>query len=591
MGVPALCAAPLPPSDKGATPNPIKLKSALASSEAHAASSSTAGIKSAALLKAQARQQARKTKARIALRLDSRDFFREYRMEKIEHIRDSWGVWRCVSHQKEARRRIALCTQRSADPSEKDEHQLWAHVTKLKDGEILTDAYCSHTEMMLVYSVDPLEFHPVLEANVPITEDGAATWARRTFADVNRLHNDGVFIGSTSLDHLRGTSLESAQLLGIGLVGFLVPAPWARDSAQLTEACCLTFVAPELLEFGDLANATDLSDAWTLGMLLYCLLTGGPPFDARNLGATATRKAVLQFEPSFEGEVWEAVSESCVLLLRGLLARDPNRRTSIACALRDSTWLAASSSRKTHQLNGVSEFKQKWKSWKSGGALWRAGRHLAAGGMPRAAVLELERTFREFDVDGSGGLTAQEVRQGLLQHKTKLPKDINELLIGIDADSSGDIDITEWIAALLEERDFHQEEALLVAFRHYDTDGSGKINRAELQSALQSTAGWHELERADVDKILKSADVDGDGQLSYEEFVNMLRKEQADSTVVPRTRSRSRVPRQASAAAPAIACMCCTTAALAHQDGGTSPKVITPLEGMSRNGSPCQHVN
>lgn len=83
---------------------------------------------------------------------------------------------------------------------------------------------------------------------------------------------------------------------------------------------------------------------------------------------------------------------------------------------------------------------------------------------------------------------------------------------------SGSIDYEEFLAATLNSRKLENEEQLLKAFEHFDTDSSGTISRDELKQALQKYGESEE----NITKLLKEVDKDGDGQIDYEEFRQMM---------------------------------------------------------------------
>ena len=65
------------------------------------------------------------------------------------------------------------------------------------------------------------------------------------------------------------------------------------------------------------------------------------------------------------------------------------------------------------------------------------------------------------------------------------------------------------------------------AFQYVDLDRSGKVDRSEIKRALDL---WGlELDGEKLDELMAMCDVDGDGQIGYEEFVDML----ARDTVAP----------------------------------------------------------
>jgi len=63
----------------------------------------------------------------------------------------------------------------------------------------------------------------------------------------------------------------------------------------------------------------------------------------------------------------------------------------------------------------------------------------------------------------------------------------------------------------------------LKAFQEIDKDGSGRLSREELEGALKR---WKiSTDKDKVDALVKSCDSDGDGNISYAEFVDCLSKD------------------------------------------------------------------
>jgi len=68
-------------------------------------------------------------------------------------------------------------------------------------------------------------------------------------------------------------------------------------------------------------------------------------------------------------------------------------------------------------------------------------------------------------------------------------------------------------------KDTDTEEELIEAFKVFDRDGNGFISAAELRHVMTNLG--EKLTDEEVDEMIREADVDGDGQINYEEFVKM----------------------------------------------------------------------
>jgi len=58
------------------------------------------------------------------------------------------------------------------------------------------------------------------------------------------------------------------------------------------------------------------------------------------------------------------------------------------------------------------------------------------------------------------------------------------------------------------------------AFMVFDKDGNGFISAAELRHVMTNLG--EKLTDEEVDEMIREADIDGDGQVNYEEFVTMM---------------------------------------------------------------------
>lgn len=94
-------------------------------------------------------------------------------------------------------------------------------------------------------------------------------------------------------------------------------------------------------------------------------------------------------------------------------------------------------------------------------------------------------------------------------------------LLQIDADGNGTIDFPEFLIMMARKmKDTDSEEEILEAFKVFDKDGNGFISAAELRHIMTNLG--EKLTDEEVDEMIREADIDGDGQINYEEFVKMM---------------------------------------------------------------------
>lgn len=91
----------------------------------------------------------------------------------------------------------------------------------------------------------------------------------------------------------------------------------------------------------------------------------------------------------------------------------------------------------------------------------------------------------------------------------------------IDTNSSGYIDLTEFIVACLKMKDVITRSHFEQAFAYFDIDHSGSISFEEIAFFLGDTSNNEEI----IKKIFQEVDENSDGVISKEEFVKLLMRE------------------------------------------------------------------
>jgi len=125
------------------------------------------------------------------------------------------------------------------------------------------------------------------------------------------------------------------------LIDFGYAGMWAADS-PLTGLCGTPdYVAPEVLTwYEDDDNGTPYgkgSDLWSLGVLLYVILSGCSPFSADEEEALLAQVSEAKYE--FYDSEWKAISAPAKDLISKLLVVDPATRLTMEACLAHP-WLA-----------------------------------------------------------------------------------------------------------------------------------------------------------------------------------------------------------------------------------------------------------
>ena len=98
-----------------------------------------------------------------------------------------------------------------------------------------------------------------------------------------------------------------------------------------------------------------------------------------------------------------------------------------------------------------------------------------------------------------------------------------ELAKSIDKDNSEYIEYQEFLSAFLNKEFLLTEKNLTNAFSHFDEDKSGKLGMQEIKILLGFVKDDEENTKL-LKKLIKDYDLNGDGEISLEEFKILMKK-------------------------------------------------------------------
>ena len=135
-------------------------------------------------------------------------------------------------------------------------------------------------------------------------------------------------------------------------------------------------------------------------------------------------------------------------------------------------------------------------------------------------VSNLREIFTSFDKNKDGHISLEELKNGLekLNGKEIDNQEIEKIFLSLDTDKNGQIGYTEFLASIINERTYLNEERLYEAFVNLDKNGSGKISKDEIKTVIMKNNANDNC----VEKIIEKVDKNGDGVIDYNEFLDMM---------------------------------------------------------------------
>lgn len=279
------------------------------------------------------------------------------------------------------------------------------------------------------------------------------------------------------------------------------------------------FIAPEVVD--KKIHYGVKVDMWSLGVMIYVTLTDTHPCagNAMHLDTEGLFRKILKCqvrsEPLDEVRASPAIRE----LLNGLLKKNPSERMDARKALK-SRWLNPSaecdSSPSCEKVlsGGVGRRIQNFAELSK---FERAVLTLAAHTSVTREIEGLKEAFVELDRSRTGSLSKAEIKEGLRQcgvaHVSAA--DLDSIFEALDANGTGKVMYTEWLAATLKPSALATESAAKQIYSFLDLGRTGKITRGELLQVLGS--------EEQVDAVLQMGDTSKDDCLDQKEFRSLMR--------------------------------------------------------------------
>jgi calcium-dependent protein kinase len=249
-------------------------------------------------------------------------------------------------------------------------------------------------------------------------------------------------------------------------------------------------------------------------VVVFILLMGYMPFPGESVGKIEHRIKIGDIY--IKEEPWSCLSECAREFVLTLLTVDPCKRLSAPEAL-EHPWIVSGGGGAAvaqpcrdsvigclTQFAAASKFK-------------RACLSMMAWSLTNDERAQVRAAFLAMDKDNTGVIRLHELKQ-VLQDKVDIAdEDVQRIFNSLDSSCDDMIHYTDFLSAMVASRLQMHEGLLRDSFKRFDVDNSGVITEANLRQILGECCSAGEVE-----KLVREADITGDGQISFEEFVNYL---------------------------------------------------------------------
>lgn len=301
------------------------------------------------------------------------------------------------------------------------------------------------------------------------------------------------------------------------------------------------YCAPEVLRVQNYGAACDI---WSIGVILYLLLSGCPPF-YQGLPVPVLFERIKTGAYSFPDSHWKDVSKEAKTLIRSMLTVDPDKRAVPGGCLKHK-WITRfkASELPVHKLSGHARLRDwnalrkikgaahmvEWMYWGGVGSQNPEERLEILEQVKRdpQRLAELEEAFRHLDYDKTGAIFTSDVArleacaleeafaQTCAGVEAASSEQVAEMLSRFDLKHSGKVDLESYLVRMgpegydpgkggrtVEEEAAHRHEVLQGTFDFFDTTHDGVISTVELKLAMRRL-GFRVTDK-EVKKIMEIA--------------------------------------------------------------------------------------
>lgn len=331
------------------------------------------------------------------------------------------------------------------------------------------------------------------------------------------------------------TSLD-VKVIDFGLSTKMLP-----DKDIMTQRVGTVYtMSPEVI----FRRYTNKADMWALGVIAFALIADIAPFDVSAEGghnkgnnADAIMKAIEKGKYTFTPEsIWNNITNEMKEFVSNLLKYNPKDRLSATQAL-NHPWMKLQYPVEDRRPCPTTLDKTNNKLMVSNlSGLKRLALYTIASRINTKEVDHIRQVFDQYDTLNNGTICFDEFKAALDEyHYTD--EQLYEIFKRLAFTSTNNklIYYTDFLSALLDEQEYIDEDKLADAFDVLDCDDSGFISSENLRHFLDENYNDDE-----INNILHEADLNQDGQVSFEDFLAMFDHERGARDEVRRKFNESR---------------------------------------------------
>lgn len=340
------------------------------------------------------------------------------------------------------------------------------------------------------------------------TESEAAKIINKILSAISFLHNLGICHRDIKPENFMFSSSDPDA--EIKIIDFGLSTKFISEKSMKDIVGTPFYVAPEVLE-GVYTNACDI---WSLGVVLYTMLNGKPPF----IGTSSeVLSKVAKGAVFFPEKNWHNTSTEAKDIILKMLERNPEKRWTAKQCL-DHRWFTKNGD--TSSLEIDVKILKKLKNYKRQPRFKQEVLGIVRKFLHPLVVKYYTNNFRAIDQNEDGYITAPDLVQTAKEKDVIITENEAVKLIELlDFDKNGYCSVSDFVAAAVDKK-FYSEEIARLAFDHFDVQRDGFITEKDLVRVFKrETKTYTDKE---IEQIIAEVDFDRDGKITFQEFKDIL---------------------------------------------------------------------
>ena len=342
------------------------------------------------------------------------------------------------------------------------------------------------------------------------------------FSGLYYLHTNNIIHRDLKLENILLSEIEkdyksNLKYFWIKIIDFGTSKIFSKHRKEKSIVGSSYYIAPEVLN----QCYNEKCDTWSVGVILYMLICGKPPFDGEDDFEIIDKIKIGKFDD--QNKRLLNSSEEVQDLVHKLLNVNIKKRLSAHEAL-GHPWFKKFNGKSLYSNISDEEIK----------VYLQRLRHFQINSKFQQMVLafivhnindndeikDILKIFRLFNLSDDGKLTKNELYQGLIKYfdENEIREEIGDIYLMLDGADRGFLEFEEFLRACLDQKKVLSDDNLLYAFNFFDKDYTGKISVEKIKANFIENSVKNEV----FENILNEIEHNQDGEIDFLEFKNMM---------------------------------------------------------------------